>query len=123
MQIIVWKVEKNHTSEPPQPSVFFRFLSSSSSLFFFFCLSKFSESWTPPPPPLTKIPGSAPDGGHILDLTARVPTGVRREEGDKDYWRGGMGRDVKRPNPPFQTLNLCTMVTFVYRKTPPVTSN
>ena len=53
-------------------------------------------------------------GGHILDLTARVPTGVRREEGDKDYWRGGMGRDVKRPTPPFnpfinaQWLRLCT---------------
>ena len=59
-------------------------------------------------------------GGHILDLTARVPTGVQREEGDKEYWRGGMGRDVKRSNPPppFQPLHLCTMVTFVYRKTP-----
>ena len=61
-------------------------------------------------------------GGHILDLTARVPTGVRREEGDEDYWRGCMARDVKRPkpNPPppsFQPLHLCTMVTFVYRKT------
>ena len=62
-------------------------------------------------------------GGHVLDLTPWVSTGVRREEGYKDYWRGGMGRDVKRPTPPpppptFQPLHLCTIVTFVYRKTP-----
>ena len=53
-------------------------------------------------------------GERILDLTPRVPTVVRREEGDKDYWRGGMGRDVKRPTPSFnpfvyaQWLRLCT---------------
>ena len=57
-------------------------------------------------------------GGHILDLTPRVPTGVRREEGDKDYWRGHGTRRNFRGLPPFQPLHLCTMVTFVYRNKP-----
>ena len=51
MQIIVWKVEKNHTSEPPQPSVFFRFLSSSFFFYlfiFFFLLVKIFGKLDPP---------------------------------------------------------------------------
>ena len=55
-----WSRKKTHTSEQPQPSVFFRFLSSSSSFFYFFLfiylfiyfflLVKIFGKLDPPPP-------------------------------------------------------------------------
>ena len=47
--------------------------------------------------------------------------GVRREEGDKDYWRGGMGRDVKSTPPPPSTpsfMHNCYMYVCVQEDTP-----